>query len=430
MNPPYDILKLNRSEFLYPRMNQEQKKSALQEFEQLKSTERRFVRFYRESGQYDWSVDNVINLYRLMIERAIKISSSIAKLGFIVPSTLLCDSSSTKLRTILLGRYRLLGIDEFDEKANIFSGVTQAVCIVRVDKSKSGRIVPLAVHGRGSIDNLGCCYHDLPLDTIKSISGESLSIPKVGHDSWDILEKVHRHPRLGRLEWILNRRGELDLTAHRQYITSDDTGTRLIRGSHIKRYEIRWESKSKEEYVQADAFSDALGQSMKIAHVSLKRIAGQQICNMSQKWRLKFSLIPVGTVLANSCNYLIVQGAEDDETNLFYLLALMNSHLLNWRFKATSTNNHVNNNEIDMLPVPDTSHLSDDDLRVAAQISENARRLSDQFDEDLDWNTEALVFHLYGLSEQEALTVLEYQTASDIEKKAILGKLAELNQQK
>lgn len=31
--------------------------------------------------------------------------------------------------------------------------------------------------------------------------------------------------------------------------------------------------------------------------------------------------------------------------------AILNSSLLNWRFKITSTNNHINNYELDELPI-------------------------------------------------------------------------------
>lgn len=427
MNPPYDILKLNQSEFVRRGMSEKEKAEALQEFERLKETERNLVRFFRESGQYEWSVDNVINLYRLMIERAVRVSSPTAKLGFIVPSTLLCDSSSTKLRKKLLQDYTILGIDEFDEKANLFIGVTQAVCIVRLDKAQPSSNVPIAVHGTNSVDALGCHYDNLSLDAIESISGSSLTIPKVSHESWSILKKIHEHPRVVDTHWIVNRRGELDLTAYRRFITYDDTGTKLVRGNHIKRYGVAWNCNSKECYVKAEEFLDALGQSAKVEHVSMKRIAGQQVCNMAQKWRLKFGIVPHGAVLANSCNYLIAQGTEDDERSLLYLLALMNSHVLNWRFKATSTNNHVNNNEIDMLPIPDVSVTAKDRPEILRQICDNVEKMNKELVDDLEQETEALVFHLYDLSEQEALTILENQAATSPEREGILQFLAKLN---
>ena len=71
---------------------------------------------------------------------------------------------------------------------------------------------------------------------------------------------------------------------------------------------------------------------------------------MDSKQRLKFSIVGKKSLLANSLNYLIVN------KNQFYissyvLLAILNSVLLDWKFRVTSSNNHINNYEIDDLPI-------------------------------------------------------------------------------
>ena len=58
-----------------------------------------------------------------------------------------------------------------------------------------------------------------------------------------------------------------------------------------------------------------------------------------------------GVVAANSCNYLVWED-DDEAKGLLFLGGLLNSTLLEWRFRLTSSNNHVNNYEIDDLPVP------------------------------------------------------------------------------
>jgi Alw26I/Eco31I/Esp3I family type II restriction m6 adenine DNA methyltransferase len=423
MNPPYDILKLNRSEYVYPRQNLSEREAAIQEFEELKQRERNLVAFFRESGQYELSIDNVLNLYRLMIERTIRITSSGARIGFIVPSTLLCDSSSRKLRQMILHNYNILGIDDFSEKANVFEGVTQAVCIFRFDKSKRSLSVPIAMHESNSISEIGEFYNQLSLEMIESVSGNHLNIPRVPSQSWEMLEKIHRWPSVSEISWIINRRGELDLTAYKQFITQKETDTRLIRGNHIGRYSIKWDCKSKECYVHRDDFLRALGASNKINDTVRPRIAGQQICNMVQKWRLKFGLIEPNTILGNSCNYLAVNGTDDNQKNLMFLLAIMNSHLLNWRFKITSTNNHVNNNEIDMLPIPNPESMNEYETKLYKRICNNAEELVRKYDAQTEYETEAMIFRLYGLEKEEALTILRFQGANNTEMDEILHRL-------
>lgn len=79
--------------------------------------------------------------------------------------------------------------------------------------------------------------------------------------------------------------------------------------------------------------------------------------------------------MGNSCNYL-----STDPSMLKKLFIIMNSSLMNWRFKITSSNNHINNYELAELPMPDFNHM-DADITFPSQ-------------EDLD----SYVNRLYGVN--------------------------------
>ena len=83
-------------------------------------------------------------------------------------------------------------------------------------------------------------------------------------------------------------------------------------------------------------------------------------------------------ILGNSCNYI---SAEEIVLKKMYIL--LNSSLLNWRFKVTSSNNHINNYEIDDLPVVDLNRV-DENFTYSSQ-------------EELD----RYVGELYGLTPEE-----------------------------
>ena len=81
-----------------------------------------------------------------------------------------------------------------------------------------------------------------------------------------------------------------------------------------------------------------------------KRLACQQISNIDSSKRLKFSEINPGFLLGNSLNFLVFNNKNDD---FFYgIYAICNSILLDWFFKVTSSNNHINNYQIDLFPIP------------------------------------------------------------------------------
>ena len=92
------------------------------------------------------------------------------------------------------------------------------------------------------------------------------------------------------------------------------------------------------------------------------------------------------------------------------LLGILNSTLLDWRFKITSTNNHVNNYEIDELPIPikdiNNPQLSDKFLAIGGIARELAACSLVQI-EPLTNKLDKLVFTLYGLTKKEIKFVLE-----------------------
>jgi len=426
MNPPYDLLKPNRLEFM--RLYNAKDTYQVKDFENLRRSIEEEVKFYRKSGHYNLALANVLNLYKLMIERALIITSPTAILGFIVPSTLLCDESTGKLRKEILSKYRIKTIFDFPESARVFHGVSQAVCIVAIDKSERGEFIPL-VTGATQLENLKRIKpYPVPVGWVKKLSS-GFRIPKVTKFEWKILEKMHSNPRLSEVPWILNLRGEVDLTIYKDCLSTANTGNVLLRGNDIQRYVMKRGSGKKEGFILKEKFLRKLGNSIKIKHVNERRIAGQQISNMMQRWRLKFCLVENGTFLGNSCNYILVsKEREDREIYLLYLLALLNSCVLNWRFKLTSTNNHVNNVELGALPIKtiDLSNCWENQLfhLITNKVEGILRKGATKGDPEV----EAVIFSLYGLTADEVRFILNSEKADEFEIKDILEHLHNLNE--
>lgn len=152
------------------------------------------------------------------------------------------------------------------------------------------------------------------------------------------------------LPFIVNSRGELDLTTHKQSIVNGNTGYPLIRGKHIKYYEINDVDNS--EYVDATFVHN----SKKHKYIKKERIICQQVVNMKKERRVTFAYIKPNYVLGNSCNFIAVDENKYG-IDLYAILGLFNTTIINWFFKLTSSNNHVNNYEIDCFPIPIHSPL-------------------------------------------------------------------------
>jgi Alw26I/Eco31I/Esp3I family type II restriction m6 adenine DNA methyltransferase len=425
MNPPYDLLKPNRLEFM--RLYNVKDTSRTKNFENLRRSIEEEVRFYRKSGHYNLALANVLNLYKLMIERALIITSSTAILGFIVPSTLLCDESTGNLRKEILSKYRIKAIFDFPESARVFNGVSQAVCIVAIDKSERGEFIPL-VTGAMQLDDLKRTkLYAIPIGRVKRFSSD-FRIPKVTEFGWRILEKIHSNPQLSEVPWILNLRGEVDLTIYKDCLSVVNTGNILLRGNDIQRYVMKRGSGKKEGFILKERFFRKLGNSIKAKHTDERRIAGQQISNMMQRWRLKFCLAEAGTFLGNSCNYILVtKEGRNRERYLLYLLALLNSCVLNWRFKLTSTNNHVNNVELDALPIKVIDFSNCWENQLFHLITTKVKSILQNGVTKVDPEVEAAIFSLYELTAEEVRFILNSERVDESEVKDILEHFYNIN---
>lgn len=80
-------------------------------------------------------------------------------------------------------------------------------------------------------------------------------------------------------------------------------------------------------------------------------------------------------------------------TPFLYLLAVLNSDWIEWRFQLTSSTNHVGNYEIATLPLPapTNSRLTRKIVRLADRLSGNPH------DADIDAALETEISELFGL---------------------------------
>ena len=82
------------------------------------------------------------------------------------------------------------------------------------------------------------------LSDTKLIDPENTPIPLVDSKSWDLCRKVHSASSVSRLAVVRDfsvTRGEINQTIYRQYITTDETMSRLLKGVEVGQYELHQE---------------------------------------------------------------------------------------------------------------------------------------------------------------------------------------------
>ncbi len=362
-NPPYCLLKVNKKD------SEQQKLHSY--YRKVQNKVQNEINFFRNSGIYQYSIEGMLNYYQLSIEMMLRLTKVNGQIGVICPSSLFADLTSTKLRKHLLTSHQVHSIRYYPEAAKLFENVSQSTVIFYLQKNgKTDKIGIETGEDTFSID----------FETIKRIFPTNVEIPLIDATGWHILSKISKQKKLKEIPFIRNRRGELDLTLHKLFITINNTGRRLVRGNMISENGLIDKNK---EFVDITPFLNKKSDDFKINDYNKKRLVCQQISNVDMQKRLKFVFCEKTDILGNSCNYIVSVRKESDLEKLFFIL---NSELLNWRFKITSSNNHINNYELDELPIID---LDNSALQNLSQ---------ENFDE--------VICQLYGLTEMETQYIL------------------------
>jgi Alw26I/Eco31I/Esp3I family type II restriction m6 adenine DNA methyltransferase len=268
------------------------------------------------------------------------------QMGIICPSTLFADISASKLRKYLLKKHNVYYIKYFSEDDPLFENVTQATFIFHLTKGVPTSNISIISGGK---------KFKISINDVKLVFGSNWEIPSIGKIEWDILRKLLVVPLMKNLSYIRNKRGELDLSLYRDYITMERTKYRLIRGNMISGNAI---NDINHEYVKPEFLEKKSNDYLTNDH-GKRRLICQQISNQTQNVRLKFVECQKNDILGNSCNYITV-----DDNLIPKMKVILNSALLNWRFKVTSTNNHINNYELDELPIIDPGLITADILQL------------------------------------------------------------------
>ncbi|MEG1312353.1 MAG: Alw26I/Eco31I/Esp3I family type II restriction adenine-specific DNA-methyltransferase [Romboutsia sp.] len=386
-NPPYKLLKAEKNKY-----------DTNENYENDKGIFKNIADYIKKNKNYKYSNEGTLNYYKLFIEEIIEsYTKDNAAIGLLIPQNILADKSCTKLRKHIIENYNLDNIYIIPEKNEFFNDIRQSLASMVVNKGKKTGDINIYTDIKSKKDLYKTDHITTNIDRLSSISETEAILPLENID-WDILGKMHENKRIKEIEFIGNKRGELDLSINKKYLVNNKTAYRLLRGNVIGEYQLR--KIEAFEYVDESFFVDYQNK----REVSTnKRIACQQISNVNQNKRLYFCEVPSDNVLGNSCNYVFVDDNNDYSIDIDSIMGILNSSLMNWRFKITSSNNHINNYEIDDFPIV----LKD--TPIYKEISDLVRKYLSNYEvENFEEQIDALVFKLYGLELEQIEHILVF----------------------
>ena len=312
--------------------------------------------------------------------------------SFIVPMGLLADRFTEPLRRRLLTDGILRSVVAFPHKDNprnrVFFEAKLSTCVyviendARIDQPISISFYPGRTFDDASRSNA------LQVADIAEIDSESLSIPNMSPQDarrWRAIRSCRKVTTWGHVAKCYL--GELMTNARNWHLTTNrPIGPRLLRGANINRYVLLREPKQGEPlYLREDDFLREYAKDGRVNHHRRIRIGFQESSPIDNWRRLIACAIPAGHYCVHKIRYF----TDDSKYDLFALLALFNSQLSDWRFSMTSTNNSVNEYEVNALPIPRFDRLLGSDLQVERQFWQNLLVL-DSVDAVVKWESVVL----------------------------------------
>lgn len=338
-----------------------------------------------------------LNAYKLFLAAALQdLTKKDGVVSFIFQNSFLGDLQAANLRRHVLTQNTILKIDSFPErdskKKRVFESVKMSVCVVLIKNTPSQPTEKFQVNIWKDRNKSNGLLTSFDYQQLCAIDPDGLTIPRLAEPSIPLVIKLLQKKEVE----IKCIEGELNMTFHKPYFTSDTSLPKILKGAAIQRYSYTLNmSQGEIEYLNESKYLKECGSSEKSKHHQEERIAMQGMTGANDKIRLIMSIVPSGYYLANSCNYIL----PSEDYNLYALLAILNSKLMNWFFRCFSTNRNVNGYEVDNFPivklqVPDSHKL---ESLVQKLMSETDVTIRNSLSQRID----NAVYQLYNLTDDE-----------------------------
>ena len=344
------------------------------------------------------------NLYKVFVEHAYNIASESGIVCFIVQSSLMADISAEGTRELLLTQAKLNQVIEFPKSSKekggkVFENVSQGTCICIFQKlfEEQNTFLISAGNSTKTIDNIN--FSPITQEEILEIYPNGKYFPLIKGNEFDVLQKITKSKRNFSELVAESSQGDFNLTTNKQEFSENETSIKMLRGKHVHRF---WLEEKVSEWMNEDFKEVHILNNQKHQY-----LLSQNVTGTTDKYRLHFCLAnPREKFL---CGHSINKLRLKNEDNNFWILGVLNSKILDWFFRRTSTNNNVNVYEIEALPIPKITPanqaLADQIEALVDQILAAKKDNPNADTAALETQIDQLVFELYGLTEEEILIV-------------------------
>ncbi|WQX98264.1 Eco57I restriction-modification methylase domain-containing protein [Helicobacter pylori] len=336
------------------------------------------------------------NTYKVFIELGFNLTKQKGLISFITQSSIMCDYSAQFTRELLLKYCQIHYFVEFNKKQKLFSNVIQGVCILEFlkDRPNKEHAFKIAINNT-QIQMSQIQYEQIKQDEILKFF-PLYEIPLIKSGEMEIVRKIKTDKILFRDLLEKSLQGNINTIHLKDIQDQKETNGRIYKGANCHRYFLDTQYLfAKDNQITQQIFEKNYYQNI---------IVTQNITGTSDAYRIHANLIEVKNqemLFLDTCNLSYCKEREHAK----FLVGLLNSRLLDWLFRKTSTNNHVNLYELETLPIP---QITEKNQELADKITDCAERILKSKAKDPKANTQglekeidALAYQLYHLTDEE-----------------------------
>jgi len=357
--------------------------------------------YLRTQAMYKPACIGEINAYEVFLLLSYELCKPNGYITEIFQNSFLADKASGGVRKFYLNSTNILHINAFpndtDKYKRVFDNVSISVMTLLAQKKDKTKSFTLDIYP----DRMETAPKKLTVDIelIRTIDSEGMEIPNLNEQELLIFAKCYQDNTIFK-NFINISQGELHLTSCKKYFSDNPKHTPFLTGANIQKYYITDTPKHRNVPLYFDKELYLKEKPKRKSHIENPRLAYQDIVNISLKYRLIASLVPANIGLGNSVNYMVLK--EDTNINCHFILGLINSWLLNWLFKARSTNAHTIVSQIERLPIPTATPEQQAPIIDLVQQCITAKAKDKKADISLlQKQIDELVYNLYGLTAEE-----------------------------
>jgi Alw26I/Eco31I/Esp3I family type II restriction m6 adenine DNA methyltransferase len=325
------------------------------------------------------------NYYKLFLERCFHLLRDSGYFSMIYPTSFLGEQDSQPLRKLFFENAQILKILQFPEKTKVFQDVTQDVIILIYRKSKLDVDYSIEIRTNITTEELRRLneldFLELKVSEIKDITGTDYRIPIFikPKEEWGILRKISKIPPFKGNDKVPSvgeiGEGHLHETFDQEFLSEKNTGDLVVKGIHLDQYFVNLDPEGPQpRWVKKDAFLKKKPEAEE--NIRFERIIGRNTLNRAIRPRLRFTLLRPGLIITNAIKYIIPKDVKLDK---YYIIGLLNSSILNWRFELFSSQNNIRNYEIEDLPFYRA------DMKTQKNMADKVKRVIELKDAHYTW---------------------------------------------